>query len=240
MRLYYIRHAQSENNALWEAKAPDTERLEDPGLTEVGRRQADVLARHLCQNKPGRAKTTYDNQNIDGYAITHLYCSLMIRAVDTGLTVAQALGLPLHAWPDIHEEGGIYLKHPDTEELIGLPGKPRRYFETHYPQLVLPNELDESGWWNRPFEEEPQRRLRAERFLGALLEKHGNSDDHVAIISHGGFYNLFIRALLKMPQNGNIWFFLNNAAISRIDFGDDWWGISYHNKLDYIPAELIT
>ena len=38
MRLYLIRHAQSENNA-----RPEHERVEDPGLTELGARQIDHL-----------------------------------------------------------------------------------------------------------------------------------------------------------------------------------------------------
>lgn len=240
MRLYYIRHAQSHNNALWEAKAPEDDRVEDPELTEVGRRQAEILARHLCRRQPGRATTTYDNQDLDGYEITHVYCSLMVRAVATGNEIARALGLPLHAWLDLHEEGGIYLKDRHSEALIGLPGKDRAYFADHYPQLILPDEMDDKGWWNRDFEDEPQRRVRAGRVLKALIEKHGHTQDNVVIVSHGGFYNQFIKALLKMPGDENVWFFMNNAAITRIDVGDDWWGISYQNKLDFMPPELVT
>ena len=38
MKLYLIRHAQSENNA-----KPESERVPDPGITELGIRQAKLL-----------------------------------------------------------------------------------------------------------------------------------------------------------------------------------------------------
>ena len=37
MRLYFIRHGQSENNALYTATGSDRERVDDPKLTEIGR-----------------------------------------------------------------------------------------------------------------------------------------------------------------------------------------------------------
>ena len=42
MELYLIRHAQSLNNAL-----PEEQRVEDPGLTELGLQQADCLGKWI-------------------------------------------------------------------------------------------------------------------------------------------------------------------------------------------------
>ena len=44
MQLYIIRHAQSVNNALDDQRY----RVSDPLLTEVGHRQAAMLAEHLA------------------------------------------------------------------------------------------------------------------------------------------------------------------------------------------------
>ena len=50
MQFYFIRHGQSENNALWERGGPQGDRRADPELTELGHVQAQHLARFLAQN----------------------------------------------------------------------------------------------------------------------------------------------------------------------------------------------
>lgn len=241
MQFYFIRHAQSENNLLWINTGSSKGRSADPDLTARGRQQAEHLARFLC-GSAAAPPTTYDNQNIAGFGITHLYCSLMLRAVETGVTVARALALPLIAWTDIHECGGIWI-HPnddETAEKQGLAGNDRAFFTARYPELVLPNSLDGAGWWNRPFEERAQRPERARRVLRELLERHGQTDDRVAFISHGGFYHHFIAALLELPQTEGYWFILNNVAITRIDFNEHGVDLTYMNRVDFLPKELIT
>ena len=49
MQFYFIRHGQSENNALWERGGPQSERRADPELTELGHKQAQHLAQFLAQ-----------------------------------------------------------------------------------------------------------------------------------------------------------------------------------------------
>jgi hypothetical protein len=122
MQLYFIRHGQSENNALWMSTGSHIGRSEDPGLTEVGRQQSELLAQFLSQ-ADSTPQQLADFQNVAGFGITHLYTSLMIRAVATGTIIAKALDLPLVAWEDLHEYGGIYLRDEQTDERIGLPGR---------------------------------------------------------------------------------------------------------------------
>jgi len=242
MQLYFIRHAQSENNAQYVRTGSRSSRISDPELTPTGRQQARVLARFLKRHSPGpQANATgHDPQNVHGFAFTHLYCSLMVRSVATGTELATALGLPLVAWEDLHETGGIHDIDQETGKRVGLPGKNRAYFQQHNPDLVLPESLDDEGWWSRPFEPREDRPLRARRTLHALLELHGNSGDRVAVISHGGFYNQFLRAVLNLPEEDRLWFSLNNTAITRIDFeGEETW-LSYLNRLEFMPEELIT
>lgn len=254
MHLYFIRHAQSENNMLWARNQSYEGRSEDPDLTAVGRRQAQILARFLAgahhgdqgqeagpaEPEEGARDTSYNPQDIHGFGFTHLYCSLMIRAVETGLVMARALDLPLVGWPDLHETGGIHRKDIETGEAVGLPGHGRGFFKARYPELVLPDSVGESGWWNRPFEEYEERRERAQRFLDDLQRRHGGSDDHVAVISHGGFYNHVMRCLLRMPEERGYWFSMNNAAITRFDFEPEITWIHYTNRCHFLPAELIT
>ena len=240
MQLYFIRHAQSANNALWDRTGDNQGRSHDPELTDVGYRQAHALAEFLRRSNSAVSIEGRDSQNVMGFGLTHLYCSLMVRAVATGSLVAEALNLPLVAWPDLHESGGIYLDDEVTGEPIGLPGNPRSYFEKNYPGLVLPDSLDERGWWNRPRESPEEWPLRAQRFWRELCDRHGGTDDRVAVFSHGGFYNHWLVALLNMPEHQNLWFSMNNTAITRIDYGGLDTNIVYMNRADFLPRDLVT
>ena len=240
MQFYFIRHAQSQNNLLYETTGSGKGRSHDPELTEVGRCQAKLLADFLSRSYPIAAANDRDPQNLAGFDLTHLYCSLMVRAVATGSIIAEVLDLPLVAWQDAHESGGIYLDDEVSGQPIGQPGNARSYFEEHYPDLLLPDTLSEDGWWNRPYEELPERPLRTQRFLHDLMERHGGGD-RVAVVSHGGFYNHLLAALLDFDQkDSGPWFVLNNAAITRIDFTPDGVVLVYANRVDFLPKEIIT
>jgi 2,3-bisphosphoglycerate-dependent phosphoglycerate mutase len=240
MQFYYIRHAQSANNLLWDRTGSSNGRSADPELSETGKQQAEHLARFLRQADSDIVAKGRDGQNVAGFRFTHLYTSLMARSVATGTAVAHALGLPLLAWEDLHEMGGIYLDDDLTGEPVGLPGKNRAYFEENYPDLVLPDTLGAAGWWNRPMETREQGSVRAQRFVHELLQRHGDSADRVAVISHGGFYNHVLAAVLGMPRIEDFWFVLNNAAITRIDFDGDAIYPVYFNRADFMPRDLVT
>jgi 2,3-bisphosphoglycerate-dependent phosphoglycerate mutase len=240
MQLYFIRHAQSENNALWDRTGSSLGRSTDPALTEVGQRQAAILAQFLRQADGPFVLNGRDPQNIAGFGLTHLYTSLMTRAAATGAVVAEALNLPLLAWEDLHEGGGIYIDDEATGDKIGLPGPGRAYFAANFPRLRLPDELGEAGWWNRPFEERPERQQRARRALQSLLDRHGQADDRVAWISHGGFFNYFLEAVFNLPQRDGYWFVMNNVAITRLDFTIEGIDLVYLNRVEFLPREMVT
>jgi 2,3-bisphosphoglycerate-dependent phosphoglycerate mutase len=243
MQFYFIRHGQSKNNALLKRTGSSIGRTEDPELTEVGRQQAEFVAQFLRRADPPDlqcAGSGGDIQNVAGFGITHLYSSLMVRAVATGTAIARTLDLPLVAWEDLHEWGGIYLEDEQTGERVGQAGRNRAYFEAHYPDFVLPDSLGEAGWWNRPFEELEQRLTRAKGFWRDLMERHGQTDHRVAVVSHGGFYRYLLADILNLPEREGYWFALNNAAITRIDFDDERIGLIYLNRADFLPKELVT
>ena len=242
MQLYIIRHAQSQNNALYVETGSYVGRSEDPELTPAGREQARLLAQHLSQGATDRDLPVADwnPQNVGGFDLTHLYCSLMIRAVETGVILARELGLPLVAWEDLHEVGGIVDRDDETGERIGLPGRNRAYFESCFPDLVLSESLGEAGWWNRPYEEREQRPVRAQRVLRCLLDWHGESDDRVAVITHGAFYSYLMHAIFELPHDPPLWFFLENTAITRVSFLEEAVALVYANHTRHLPPELVT
>lgn len=247
MELYFIRHGQSQNNANW--GNPDYKDNPDPALTEIGIEQADYVAEFLKNGQTLVKPNTWDIQNRYGFGLTHIYTSLMERAVCTAAPTARALGIPFAAWEEVHESGGIFGRADDNKHQ-GLPGRSREYFEQSFPELVLPDQLNGTGWWNcRPFETEEACQLRAQKFLADLLARHGDQEgqpDHrVAIFSHGGFFGHLICAILKISweetmNSNHIWFATNNCAISRFDFHGNAMSISYLNRTDHLPDRLVT
>lgn len=239
MQFYFIRHAQSSNNALWDRTGSSRGRSHDPEITEVGRIQACALAEYLAAVHPTTATDGYGRSNQRGYQLTHLYSSLMLRAIQTGSIVAERLGLPLDVWVDIHEAGGIYLEDEETGEISGKPGVNRHFLTVNYPIVRLPDLPMENGWWNGGMESREEARKRARNFIQELLRRHGDTDDCVAIISHGAFYHHMLFALLEIPEEKGIWFQINNCAITRIDFVDETM-IAYMNRTNYLKPELVT
>jgi len=247
MQLYFIRHAQSVNNHIYLETGSGDGRLADPPLTELGQQQAIYLADFLSQSNLKLPEIFGDQHNVRGFGFTHLYTSLMERAVQTAVVAAAKLNLPLIAWEEIHEVGGVWLPTGEGGAPVGLAGPNRAYFAERYPRLQLPDWLGETGWWNRPYEAVEQRPRRAQLVVQQLLERHGQTDDRVAIVSHGGFYTNFMSALLNLPATsdtvpaaGQTWFSLANTAVSRIDFVDDGLRIVYLNRAEFLPREMVT
>ena len=246
MELYFIRHGQSQNNANWNNS--DYEESPDPVLTEIGREQASRLAEFLKKNQTMTDDKVWNIQNRYGFGLTHIYTSMMERAVYTAAPVAQALELPLIAWKEIHEEGGIFSRG-DKSNVVGLPGGSRSFFTQNFPALTLPDELDETGWWNRPFEAEEERQPRADQVFANLIARHknqkGQPEHRVALVSHGGFFMRLMCSILKLPWRQaafdmKSWFILNNCSISRFDIFEEEINIAYLNRTDHLPDHLIT
>jgi 2,3-bisphosphoglycerate-dependent phosphoglycerate mutase len=257
MELYFIRHGQSVNNANW--NNAEFQESPDPTLTEIGHEQAQILADFLKKHQTITDHKDWNIQNRYGFGLTHIYTSLMERAAFTAAPLAQALDVPLLAWKEIHEEGGIYSREDkrstlqsgraDKANIRGLPGRPRSFFMQNFQTLVLPDDMDETGWWNRPYEGDEERQPRADQVFAELLARHkdqkGQPEHRVAFVSHGGFFMRLMCAMLKLPWRQaahglRSWFALNNCSISRFDIYGDELSIAYINRTDYLPDHLIT
>jgi 2,3-bisphosphoglycerate-dependent phosphoglycerate mutase len=247
MQLYFIRHGQSINNA--NVNNPEYTEHSDPFLTEMGIEQAEYLAKVLKEKQTVTNDKAWNIQNQYGFGFTHIYTSLMERAAASAAPTVRALGnVPFMVWKEIHEEGGIYAREKE-DNLKGLPGKPRSFFEKNFPELILPEDYDETGWWNRPFETMEERQSRADQVFAELLTRHGDQEgqpeQRIALFSHGGFFMRLISTMLKLPWRQGAydmrsWFLLNNCSISRFDIRKDEILISYINRTDHLPAHLIS
>ncbi|MBI5962110.1 MAG: histidine phosphatase family protein [Chloroflexi bacterium] len=246
MELYFIRHGQSINNV--NSGNPNYMEHSDPFLTEVGIEQADYLAKYFKEKQHITGNKAWNVQNQYGFGFTHIYTSLMERAAATAAPTARSLGIPFTAWTEIHEEGGIYAREAGANQK-GLSGRPRSFFEKSFPELKLPNDLGERGWWNRPFEAEDERQLRADKVFAELIARHGDRDGQpearIVFVSHGGFFMRLVCSMLKLPWRQaaldmKSWFLLNNCSISRFDIRKGEITVCYINRTDHLPAHLVS
>ncbi len=148
MELYIIRHGQSANNAL----ADESQRTFDPGLTDIGKQQAQRLADFLAErisrdpvHSPGGGGETRQQTRNTGF--NHLYCSAMHRALLTAAPVGRALGIQPEVWIDIHEQGGMYLDQADG--YVGYPGRTRAEILGEFPDYLLPETITDQGWYDQ-------------------------------------------------------------------------------------------
>ncbi len=245
MRLYFVRHAQSGNNALWQNNGTHTGRSEDPELTELGQQQTQALATHLKNNNdPLEKNITAAPGNhplaTNGYNISHLYCSPMLRAIETAMAASNAINIAPVVWEDWHETGGIWLEENGVR--VGKPGKSREYLEQRFPNIVLPEHYGETGWWSREYEEEPAAFRRAKKVWQELLARHGQTNDRVMVVSHGHFFGLLMAAIFNLVP-GEQRFMLHNTGLCRIDYKDAGWKnvfVPYTNHLAHLAEALIT
>lgn len=246
MRLYLIRHAQSVNNALAAAGSIE-DRVADPALTEIGLQQADIVAQFLRD-----AMDLPPDRQAEPFGITHLYCSAMLRSLQTAKPIAAALGIQPEIWVDIHETGGIFLN--EKTGIVGYPGLNRTQITTDFAGTIIPDSITDDGWWDPALGRETLMAFinRAVRVALAVRERAA-TNERIALVTHGAFMDQLVKALLeRIPQSSDSMFYVHyNTAITRFDFGPDarYAGadessermrLHYLNRIRHLSHELLT
>ena len=230
MRFYFIRHAQSENNALWDQTGLDIGRKEDPSLTELGWEQAKRLAvlagGFQCE--------------VEGFGVTHLYCSPMLRAVTTAYEIGKKIGIMPVLWKDWHECGGLFSGTRANNDIVPRPGMSKQQIEERFPGIVTNGEVGPDGWWQGEYESEEERVVRGTRVFERLMEIHKGTNDVVAVVSHGAFYQRFMSALMGVEKVKPVWFLMNNTGVTRVDFDAGETTVVYSNRLQHLPSTMVS
>ena len=246
MRLLIIRHAESSNNSIalkLDNAAYMQQRSHDPVITELGVRQAKKLAEHLTGKPPADAPA--GGKGV--YGITHLYCSPMLRTLQTAQPIAKALGLRPSIWVDIHEHGGMFTGNPHTgENFQQHMGLTRIEIARDFPDADLVDAITEEGWWKGGYEDIANcyaRAIRVARDLRrrAHAELEGGQKSVVAIVSHGTFIDSLIKALFSQIPENRYFYFHNNTAITCVDFAHhDTVYLRYQNRTAHLPLDMLS
>ncbi len=164
MKIYFIRHGESQANRLHQI----SNRGLCHGLTRAGREQVLALAGRLANR-----------------GITHIYASPVLRAIETGILLADRLNL-------------------DYEIVDAL---------REYDCGLLEGRSDEASWqqWHELYTAWTVRRDWGQRleggesffdlrnrfvpFIQTLIDQFGDRDAQVACVSHGGVYRMMLPLL---------------------------------------------
>lgn len=222
MQLFLIRHAQSENNA-----KPIFERVEDPGITAVGRLQAEHLASWLRTMK-----------------FDELITSPVLRALQTTRHISDATGHHVHVWADVFEEGGIYPGH-GPRATTGAPGLKRSDVILHVAaseqDCTLDDSIAESGWWaNRDRESPEQATARAKAVKQRLIRTFGTSEKAVVAITHADFKRKLLAQILGEKFDPDEFGKLCNTGITKLTREKGRFRLEWFNSVSHLPAKLIT
>ncbi len=229
MQLFLVRHGQSFNNTLPDGKG----RVADPPLTDIGEKQAPLVAQHLAS---GSAKNPYHGDGPSGgFDITRLFTSAHLRCLQTSEPIGEALGMEPEIWVDVHEECGIWM-----DEVDKLPGMTRSEIADRFPRVVIPDEIGEEGWWNRPKETEAEWVERAQRVADELWNVYAETEERIAIVAHGGFIKDLLSALIVGGPLSNAHISSRNTSITHLSFADDQLFVGSVNCVDHLAAELVT
>lgn len=251
MKLFLIRHGESVNNRLDDAGLSHEEymqrRVADPPLTELGERQAVAVAQHLAEARIPEHYRQYLEPDGVGYGITRLYCSPMLRAMQTAQPIADVLGLAPQVWVDIHEQGGMFEGDPRDAGGAGLHrGMTSSEIIDLFPGYQLPDTVTEEGWWPGGYEEMDGCNARALKVAYALQGWASEfiaqkASEHIGLVAHGTFMDALIKALIGQLPNEKIYYSHYNTAITRIDFlPNDFTIVRYTNRSKHLAPELLT
>ena len=219
MKLFLIRHAQSQNNAL-----PTSQRVQDAPITELGIQQARQLgqwARHA--------------------GLDMIFTSPFLRALQTSQQIHETVAVEWTTWTQLHEQGGC-VSGVDTASFEGQPGMTAVEIQQAFPGCQVTDDIDEQGWWkSQPRETEVPLRERVLEVKDHLVDALGSTDRTIACVTHADFSDLLISALQDHPVHPTVPLRgLFNTGITSFTIEGSRVQLDDYNNVDHLSPELVT
>ena len=180
---YLVRHGESEWN-----REGRIQGHADVGLSELGRRQAELLSTRLA-----------------GESIDAAYSSDLSRAADTAAGALDARDVPLITDPDLREFSygaweGLTLKEVKEQD----------------PELFDARFTRGDNAFAAPGGEDSADILkRVQRFIAGVVERH-SPDENLLIVGHGGSMRALALCLLELTDESMWKLRMSNASVSII------------------------
>lgn len=216
-----IRHGQSANNLLFLENGHYEGRSQDPVLTDGGLRQSELLAQFFAGGNLPQPEV--------------IITSLFARAVQTAIPLADALDLPLNSRVDTFEIGGPRIGSGSNEQQWG--GAPASELRAMTQRLVLPDQVDEDGWFKARSDTLQDAQARSDLVISELREQFPG-DTCVALVSHQNFSQCLMRTILGLGHDAPL-FVLDNTAATFVEFSDSTI-LRWMNRSDHLPDDLVT
>ena len=234
MRLYFIRHAQSTNNA----RQPGAPRIPDADLSDLGREQAQQTATYLATMPDPLIEMEGYSITANSHGVMRLITSPAWRSLATAKPIGDTLQCPVEVWHDLHEMGGTYEQQGD--QFIGLPGRTRSEIAQAFPTFAIPETITDAGWWNQDYETWDASLVRA-RAVVQRLQSMMPSTDIVVIVTHQVFFNLILKLFMDMKPFEKVYMINFNCSISCLDVAEN--GtlfVRYLNRTRHLPDHMLT
>ena len=219
MKLFIIRHAQSQNNAL-----PTAQRVPDAPLTELGLSQA----RHLVQ----WAQQTQFHE---------LLTSPFRRTLQTSQVIYTASDANWSTWTQLHEQGGC-VSGIDEASFEGEPGMTGEAIQQEFPGCLVSADIDDQGWWkSKPRETEQQLEERVIAVKERIVTEFGAGERNIACVTHADFSQKLILALLgDAADNPPADRTLLNASVTTFTIEANQVQMNGYSNVDHLPPELVS
>ncbi len=213
IQIYFLRHGQTEWNALQKFQGSI-----DIPLSDEGRNQADRAAGYFA-NEP---------------ALDAIYSSPLARAYETAEILGECQGLDVQVVPEFSEISfGVWegLTHQEIE--TKWPGALRMLYSCPDKWQIPEAES---------FADVRERAMRGLQPILDELDAEAEDDDddderRILIVSHGVTIRMLLCGLLSLPTSASWRLNLGNASISRVDhYGEEGNWLSLLNYTDHLSV----
>lgn len=149
-------------------------------------------------------------QAFKGVKLTNIISSPLQRALQTAVPIAHDHDLRITVWKRTHEcrGGGLHVG-PSLKDL-----------QEWFPRADFPDDLEPEGWiYDGP--EPANVGLERAHHVVTRLKQEFNDDANIAVVSHGGFIQMMLRAFLGLPDPRGVRFGHDNASINHLKISED-------------------